>query len=108
MGKYEEMKISYIDTMITKTAQAMRKQMLLPKNMRKGLWFTMTDYEIWQRLNEEMSELREAIFMYLLKDDSLPQRKQENIEFKRNKIITEAADVCNFLGFLIDNQGGEV
>lgn len=91
----EEQKIAYIDTMITKTAQAMRKQMLLPKNMEKGLWFTMTDEEIIDRINQELDELKYVI-------------KTRPWTGKREKIIKESADVCNFLGFLIDNQGGDI
>jgi phosphoribosyl-ATP pyrophosphohydrolase len=87
----KEQKEEYIDVMIGKTARAMRKQMVLPKNLAKNLWFEMETGEIMDRIYEELEEVRQALY-----------------DNDREAIIKEAADVCNFLGFLIDNQGGKV
>jgi hypothetical protein len=80
--------------MVEKTALAMREQLTIPRNMQKNLWFSMTDREIVQRIDEELDELKDIIFSSRLSSET----------YKRN-VIKEAADVCNFLGFLIDNQG---
>lgn len=96
----EDGKKAYINEMIIKTSKAMRKQMLLPKNMEKGLWFTsrdMSDVEIIERIDQELNELKAVVYSF----------RYSSGEYKQ-KLIKEAADVCNFLGFLIDNQGGDI
>jgi phosphoribosyl-ATP pyrophosphohydrolase len=85
----ELQKLMDIEIVLGKTSREMYARLVLPKNLKKGSWFDMTNEEIIKRIDEELDELKVAL--YFPKD--------------KKRIKEEAADVCNFLGFLIDNQG---
>lgn len=79
------------DELIAMFGEAMRERLVA--NNWKGGWSSMTPKQILRRVEQEVRELRRAV-----------EERTVKPETHKRRVIKEAADVGNFLAFLVYNM----
>lgn len=76
--------------LLVEMSERSRRKLTSPRNLAKGSWVEMTDFEIRQRIRDEMEELAVEIGL------SFTTEPLDDVSVDWEKVANEAADVYHF------------